>query len=87
MPLERLAILENEMKHLRQAFEDRNRTSDERMTRIEASHENIEHTLNEIAGLVRDQGTERRLLGKLAHVLGWVVSAALAWLAHGHFNR
>ena len=84
MPLERLAILENEMKHLRQALEERQRIMDDRMQRIEATHENIEHTLNHIAGLIRDQSTERKLLGKLAHVIGWIIALSIGWYSGKH---
>lgn len=53
---------------------------------LSANQEDIQRTINDIAGMVRDQNTERRLLSKLAHVLGWIISGAIAWFAHGQFS-
>jgi hypothetical protein len=86
MPMERLAILENEVKHLRLQLEERDRLTNERMTNIEASYENIERTLRDVAGLIRDQATEKRLLAKTAHVVGWIVAALGGWASHYYFK-
>ena len=70
--LQRLATLEQQIKTLERDF-----------MRVEANQENTDRTLRDIAGLLRDQGTERRLLSKILHVIGWIVAAAIGWFGHG----
>ena len=80
--LERITRLEARFDGLNEKVGDLQKD----IAHIEAWQENTARTLGDIAGLLRDQKTERRLLSKLAHVLGWIISASIAWFAHGHFN-
>ena len=69
---ERLATLEQQVKELQADI-----------TRALADQENADRTLRDIAGLLRDQATERKLLSKFAHVIGWIIAAAIGWFSHG----
>lgn len=70
---ERLAALESKFENMRGD-----------MTHVEAGLEDANRTLRDIAGHIRDQATERKLLSKLAHVIGWIIAAAIGWFSHTH---
>lgn len=89
MPFERVSALETDVKYLRSLVEERHDLLQERIMRLEASHENIERTLYDIAGLIRDQGTERRVVERIGrwvfHFVGWAIALFLGWYSRRYF--
>ena len=86
MPLERIASLEAEVRNIKELLDDERRSRAQDVARLEAHQENIARTIENVAGLLRDQKTEERIREKWTNraltIIKVLVAGGVGWIIH-----